>query len=497
MSLSKNDDLITSGPFSGAGKLSLNYYNIILQSNRLKRKVHKTERKYFIIPNYGLPVYEEENTVVHSTNFKIKKFLEEENSLIENSSNSTLQENENEEKKLFQGENYKYYNLHQDKIKFDKKYGIKKNKNESTYTPGFYRTNTNYYHKIKLGLEWKNLTGRNEKRIIEDNKDNKDNKVNINIPKKIYKKKVNNSNCFIDMAKQTERNGFPSHNDLRQRCEKKYIPINSKLEKENWKKFCKKPLVAVSPFSNNSYEIFGYRRDFSPLTNKIKKIILKSKNITSSPGASPTNTNRNNRKNKFPYLTKYNSALDFKKSKIKKKFFKNPIKDENKPICILYPNYKSIEERVKMMVVYNNQKPVNKKNKINEFKGINLNDLYDASQSYEKIYGNKLSSVPNFEKMISRPTDSILPSFMKGIYNGMSSYINTDKNLILNSDKKYNEHYIKIKNRKQLIHKFLKSKSDKKLKSDSSKQMLKKFNDLYTNFYQTLKKNRKIKANNE
>ena len=67
--------------------------------------------------------------------------------------------------------------------------------------------------------------------------------------------------------------------------------------------------------------------------------------------------------------------MDFKKSQTKQKYHKNPIKDENKPICILYPNYKSIEERVKMTVFYSNQKPINKKNKINEFKGINLNDL--------------------------------------------------------------------------------------------------------------------------
>lgn len=37
-----------------------------------------------------------------------------------------------------------------------------------------------------------------------------------------------------------------------------------KLEKENWKKFCQKPLGAVSPFVNDTYEIFGYRRVLSP-----------------------------------------------------------------------------------------------------------------------------------------------------------------------------------------------------------------------------------------
>ena len=43
-SLSPND-IILSGSFSGAGKLSLNQYNIITQENQLKRKEQK-EKKF-------------------------------------------------------------------------------------------------------------------------------------------------------------------------------------------------------------------------------------------------------------------------------------------------------------------------------------------------------------------------------------------------------------------------------------------------------------------
>ena len=161
-SLSPND-IILSGSFSGAGKLSLNQYNIITQENQLKRKEQKEkkfDRKYFIIPNYALPLYNEDNTVIHRTNFKLKKFLEEEDIQKENSSLISEKENENIIKKVFQGDNYKYYNLHQDRIKFDKKYGKKNKKNDISYTPGYYKTNSNYFYKIKLGLKWKNITGR-------------------------------------------------------------------------------------------------------------------------------------------------------------------------------------------------------------------------------------------------------------------------------------------------------------------------------------------------
>ena len=55
------------------------------------------------------------------------------------------------------------------------------------------------------------------------------------------------------------------------------------------------------------------------------------------------------------------------------------------------------------------------------------------SKSYENLYGNKLKIAPNFEKMLSRPEDKILPSFMKQLFNRMSSDIITDNTLKLNN----------------------------------------------------------------
>ena len=456
ISLSQKDPM-ASGLFSEAGRLSLNYYNIITQANRLKRKPHKTERKYFIIPNYSLPVYSEENAIIHSTNFKFKKLLEEDNNQKDNSSNSVIQENDKEVKKVFQGDNYKYYNLHKDRVRLDKKYGPKKGKNESSYSPGLYLINNNYFYKKNKGIDWKNLTGREEKKNMNYKKD-----INTDIINNINKKL--NTNCFIDMSKQTERKGFPLNNNLRQRFEKKYIPLNAKSEKKKWLNFCRKPLIPISPFSSNTYEIFGYRRTISPNFNKHNKKLKLKKVLLSSKNYWPSN---------------------------KKQIFRNLSNYQQKPICILNPNYKSIEERIKTMVSYNNQKPIIKKNKINKFKGINLGDLYDASKSYEKIHVNKLGSVPDFEKMTSRPKDDKLPSFMKGIYNGMSNYFVTDKSLILSnySNKKEYDYGKSKKRRKKQMNDLLKDNVNKSAK-DISKNILKKFQNLYINFYKSSKGNK-------
>ena len=476
---SSHKNLILSGQFSTAGKLSLKFYNIIKQQNRLKGKEKKSEPKYFLISNYSSPLFQEQKTVIYNTNLKLKKYMEEENDLKNSLSNSIILKNKNEGKNTFKGNNYKYYNLHQDKVKFDKKYGIQKKEKVSSISKGLYKTNLNYFNKRNGGIEWKKLTGRKELKIIKEKND-----ININILKNIDQNKIHNK-CFINMSKQTERKGYPPNNNLRQRCEKKYSPINLKLEKENWLKFSQKPLIAVSPFINNTYEIFGYRRVVSPNINKNKKIYLKTK-ITSFPQILPTNPNINNRQNQFPYFPKYKSEINLIKSSIKKKFYHESIKHETQPILILHPNYNSIEERVKNMVVYNNKK-TNKKNK-NKFKGINFNISYDASKSFVKMQRHRL--IPNFEKMISRTKDDKLPCFMKGISKGICTFLNTEKSLILKKNTDKNENYNCVKKkRKELINKLFGTKKENK--KHSSKEILKKFNNLYIIFFRAIKRNKK------
>ena len=93
-----------------------------------------------------------------------------------------------------------------------------------------------------------------------------------------------------------------------------------------------------------------------------------------------------------------------------------------------------------MFVKYNNNK--NKggkkekgiKNKIINFEGIKTNELlYDANYTFEKIYGNRLRAVPLFHKMMARPNDINLPSYMKGLYSRIGLYLTNEKTLQMNN----------------------------------------------------------------
>ena len=462
MSLSSKDILL-SGSFSGAGKISLGLYNILAQAKKIKKKVQKIKRNNIMIPNFSLPVFSEDNKVIHSTYCKVKSFLEINNDKDTSSINSSNEyENQNEEKKVFKGEKYKFYNLHRERLKYNKKKEIKKHKVDNSNSPGDYNAIVNISHKIK-GIDWKYLTGRKERR-------NNDNKNVIDIIEQSYTQRINNdkNKGFIDMSKQTERNGIPTPNDLRLRYEKQLEPINFEKQKKKWIKFCKKPLIPVSPFSNN-YKL--------PHLNKINKRLQK--------------TMLNNKKKKKIFSSIFNRNSSSNLNYTLKRKNKNIKKEEKnyEPICELHPNYNAIEERVKMMVTYNKNKSENKynkeRNRFNEIQRINLNYLYDASKTYEKIYGRKMKSVPNFEKMISRPNDDKLPSFMKGNYNGMSIFLSTDKDLNDISDRRIDESYSHSLKKYNII---LKKNDANRRKKQTSSDILKKFNNLYIDYFNSLKK---------
>ena len=57
---------------------------------------------------------------------------------------------------------------------------------------------------------------------------------------------------------------------------------------------------------------------------------------------------------------------------------------------------------------------------------------FDANKTFEKIYGNKLKVVPNFEKMISRKYDK-LPFFLYGVTNRNIFITSTAKSLKSNN----------------------------------------------------------------
>ena len=477
-------NIILSGPYSTAGKLSLNYYNIIAKRNFLKRKAKRLIHKNLLIHNcYPRLFNDDDLSYFRNQTFKLKKFTEDDIS-IKSISNDSIHKNnfdnyndyeydnnnEIEKNKNFLGDNYKFYKLHKERIKSEKKEGKKRNKNDYSYTPGLYDFNYTYFYKVKSGVEWKNLTGR-------DSKINSQEKFDLNISK--IKDQRNDRICNKNLDTQNKINKFFENKNKQKSLIDKTKLQNKKMIKyfrntskvKNLSKNLTKIIsdISISPFNN-----------IDKKSNKIKKRL-------SPQTTSPTKIKLNLAKKKMGSSKIYRSTIDFKKCLSREYISNYKINHERKRICVVNPNYNSVEGKAKMLVLYKNESKKNNKNKINEFKGINLSDLYDFNKCYEKIYGNKLNKVPKFEKMISRPNDDKLPSYMKGIYNGMSSCISTEKSLILNnySGQKFNDN---IRKNKKLINKFLGNKNE--IKKDQSKEILQKFNNLYINFYRALNANK-------
>ena len=212
------------------------------------------------------------------------------------------------------------------------------------------------------------------------------------------------------MEKQTQRSGFPINHNLRNRYESKYTPVDNKNSDIKWRKICKRPLKSKSPFSRDKKD---YKLKLVNY-NKEKKFY----------------TNYKRSKDKFLSNRKCKYIPDFNRCLGREYLDKLEKKKMNEHVELIFPQYNLVKERSKMMVSYDS-----KSNKNNNFifKGVESNELFNMSKSYENLYGNKLKIAPNFEKMLSRPEDKILPSFMKQLYNRMSSDIITDNTLKLNN----------------------------------------------------------------
>ena len=110
------------------------------------------------------------------------------------------------------------------------------------------------------------------------------------------------------------------------------------------------------------------------------------------------------------------------------------------------------------MVLYGHQnKKENEKNfNFNKFKGVSTNELFNISDAFNKYKLYKSRIAPKFEKMISRPSDKSLPSFMQGLYNRIGADIMSDKSLKLNNYSNGESYYDIYKNNSTI------SKSPKK-----------------------------------
>jgi len=323
---------------------------------------------------------------------------------------------------------YKFHNIHLNKLKLEKKNKKKKERNEPIYRPKL----EYIYNKSLTGPEWKRISGR-KKILFEESLHSLD---------KFYDSELNSfheiRNSFINMAKQTRRKSNIFCNDLRNRNESKFIPYD--LSKTSiYKKIQKFSTIPKNPFSRDSNK------------NK-KKLSLKSiKNFS----------NFKLYKSETPSIKSYKFTPDFKRylGRYKEnKHAEKKIQASNEGIY--YPNYDTIKERTKMMVLYGHQNSKeNEKTKnfnSNKFKGVSTSDIFNISDAFDKYKLYKSRIAPKFEKMISRPCDKSLPSFMKGLYNRIGADIMSDKSLKLNNYSNGESYYDIYKNNSTI------SKSPKK-----------------------------------
>ena len=494
-------DNILNGIYSDVGKVSAELYNIIYKENKIRQKENQRKKYFrdFFSPDEdwenkntktfrqedGYSFFKEINGVQNKeqreiNKNKIKNYFKEyfENHNISNEKKTKLDNrcnqynqfnlsrifpkkkekvikleinnyskkqqnspNKNIQKELSSpfknNDKYKYHNNHMKyliKLKIRKnnnKYKIIKN-NEPIYNP----KTESIFNRIIIGPKWNKLSGRNQQLFKE---------VGQSVDK-FYSSVTDNinatQNSLVEMDKQTQRKGFPMSSDLRQRNEEKFVPLSADKKKQNKNKKdkrVKKPLISRSPFTRDTLEY------------KVKKMIgMKvdcyigykphmDKNLSYEKGKSVPNFSRCISRD---YL-----------HKLDKKLFIESNDDLN-------PNYNSVKERTHDIVIHsdnNNSAKVNKR-----IKGINSNELFNLSQNFENIYGHNMRAVPNFEKMSSRPTDKILPSFMKGMCNRMSYYLNTDKSLKLNNYSNRDTYY-NIYNNYQNASKTKKSDENKSL----------------------------------
>lgn len=379
---------------------------------------------------------------------------------------------------------YKYHNLHMKRIEKYKNEGIYEkilNQQESIYYPKL----DFVYKRIESGPKWEKLSGRGllfepdikkynsiniysynydeqQKSIKNKNKEIGKNKSLNNIKSKLYKGR--------NITKNNIKNKLVKYSNIMTKSTCTFSKMNL-LNKYNNK-----------PTNSNS-DNYNYNNSTIFTQKKLKKTMPENPDLTQYD------------MNKCKSVIDFGKYMDYEKLEKKKKRNQQIYRIKN----ILNPNYSSVESNIKMFVKYNhinnNMKTQNKKvkNKTINFEGINSNELlYDANYTFEKIYGNKLRAVPLFHKMMARPNDINLPSYMKGLYSRMGLYLTNEKTLQMNNYEnakmyKFDGDFTPKKNKNNTMRKFLfdeECDNDKNKIEKDLELMKKKFKNILFNAYE-------------
>ena len=506
----KDEDSIFYHNFSTAGINSAKKYNILEGAKKIKHLKKTNTVDYFYMPdkdwddssdedgfkqfrkekksNINIKNHENEiymNGYLNNNNRAIIELLNKQkkakNKLILKNKNLFGTENKkNPSKKLYSDlKKYKYHNIHMQKILKYKKDGIYQKFNLSQEP--IYNPNLNYiYKRVITGPKWDKISSRDYLLFKKEKpKSNEKEKFKKNILNNTINSNQNNTQRSLEnTSNKNTNNNMPLIKENYKTIDSKSFPLNSHKRKKRPKSiisFSKNQFIHKEKIKNNNI----FPRATSALyinNNKLKKI----------------NLIKNDRKKLLSAPCNY-SGIDFNKYS-----GRTIIKRRGKQIeiapQILHPNYDSIQPKIKNMVKYNNEPEHKKKNKNSEIKnkhpkftGINSSELFDVTQIYEKIYGNKLRAVPKFYKMASRPSSINLPSYMKGVYNRISLYSGSEKTLKMNNyanSQMYKFHGIftpkSSKRQKVLVNSF-DDEDENKVQRELNKAS-RKFNHLYYQF---------------
>ena len=383
--------------FSTAGKISAE--QLIRISNQSKYKFGKDmfePDKNWQINNYlcdNEQIEKECHLNIDELKRNIKRncMAKKREEKLKNGGNANRNKNEEDKgnfnlKKALQGIKYKYHNNHLSRVEHLKKEKILKKFNEpkqTTYSPKY-----EYLYPKIIGGKWSNLSFKRNNLIINQNN-------NLSDPDPYYHK--DNIKGFVDMSKQSNRKEM-----IGKKFSGKAINFNIKVPLNNRNNY---PFLLLISKTNDEDLLIDSENDFSISNRKIN-------------------------------LKKNKSAPDFNRY-LSREYISNLFKKNRRIINgDLTPNYKSIESSNKMMVVYNRSR--NHKLKDNRsLSAVRQKIKYNVNEKFEKIYGNKLKLVPNFEKMTPRKKGN-LPFFLNGLTNRYIYSISNDKSLKMNnySDRK-------------------------------------------------------------
>ena len=472
------------GIFSIAGKDSEDKYNILRSFNKIKNHrrnskysdAYYPDKEYIEILNGKNPTYS--GDIVKETNFDIEEikqgiksnniyYKEDKNknkiTKSQESRNKGIMTGNNSNKNnkielvnkshLFKGKKYKYYNEHIKRINKYKQYGLYNkilSQQETSYSPHL----DFIYKKIFTGPKWDKLTGRSDLIKLDKNKQginvstSTENKISKRI-KKINEKNYRNKNLFftkvktVNSAKNINSNSMlktqistgknfntiiSNSNNIKTNLTTNELLYSSKENTE-----INNNIIIALDFKKNSLFLENNKTFF----DKNNILLIKPNNFTINSNIFQIQNKLQTQKNKNIPIKKqnylpgpdFNRYLDLEKIERKKKRLqKVPITK-----IILTPNYSAIDGNIKSFVNYKIKKnTLNKKPK--EFIGINSSEfLYDPSRTFEKIYGNKMRSVPKFQKISEKPNEINLPTFMKGVYSRLGIQFNSEKTLKMNN----------------------------------------------------------------